>query len=401
MKWKKACDSSKTADSRALRILLRMPNWLGDAVMASAAFEILKAHFVNAKFSIIGTEASCGIYSRDLRVERVWVDRTKNAYVDSMESSDFRAESAESRGDSNDSNVDSTPAKNRAKKSRLRATMDFAREIRQSGAFDIAVNFTNSFFPALLIYLTGAKIRVGYARNMRGMLLNKKVKFIKGAHQVVLYANLANALVGEKLVDSRDFLESADSSADSRKNVAESLIDSMPLKLINRAVGGFKSGDRICIGINPGAAYGSAKRWEEPYFVEVVAHFLDENCEVFLFGTDAIRLPENLARNPHLHNLIGATNLAQLVDYIAMMDAFISNDSGPMHIAAALKVPLVAIFGSTDMRETSPWCKNAALLNKHLPCAPCKKRECPLKHHNCMKLITPDEVIESVQNILR
>lgn len=342
----------------AKRILLRLPNWLGDAVMISPAFELLKAHFANAKFVLIGTEGSCGIYARDLRVEKIFIDSTKIAQN----------------------------GRKNGFKNRIIATKNFANEIRAVGEIDIAVDWTNHFFSALLLYFTRAKIRVGYAKNGRGILLNKKPKFMRRIHQVALYLNLANTICGKKLIDS---------TLDSTK-----ILQFSPLKLISHKIKHFKS-ENLCIGINPGAAYGSAKRWEEKYFVEIILYFLAQRYEVFIFGNDAITLPAQIAQNPHLHNLIGKTTITELVDYIALMDIFISNDSGPMHIAAAFRVPLVAIFGATDSKETSPWVDNAVILDKHLSCAPCKKRECPLKHHNCMKLITPDEVIESVNKILR
>ena len=352
-------------DSRELKILLRLPNWLGDAVMVSPAFELLKARFKNAKFILVGTEASCGIYSRDLRVEKIFIDSTKKTQ---------------------------NGRKNNLK-NRFVATKKFASEIRESilqnadsvSKIDIAVDFTNHFFSALLIYLVGAKIRVGYTKNMRGLLLNRRVRFVQKLHQVASYLNLVNEICGKKLI----------------KNMSEISRESAPLRLENRAIKGFKSDDLLCIGINPGAAYGSAKRWEERYFVEIILHFLNNDCVVFVFGVDSVNLPESITQNPHFHNLIAQTSITELVDYIASMDIFISNDSGPMHIAAAFRVPLIAIFGATDSRETSPWVDNAVILDKHLPCAPCKKRECPLGHHNCMKLITPDEVIERVNKILR
>lgn len=343
----------------AKRILLRLPNWLGDAVMVSPAFELLKAHFDNAKFVLIGTDGSCGIYARDLRVEKIFIDSTK---------------------------ISQQGGKNNLK-NRFLATKKFAREIvAEVGEIDIAIDWTNHFFSALLIYLTRAKIRVGYAKNARRILLNKKPKFMRKIHQVALYLNLINEICGKKLIDS---------ALDSAK-----ILQFLPLKLISHKIKHFKS-ENLCIGINPGAAYGSAKRWEEKYFVEIILYFLAQRYEVFIFGNDAITLPAQITQNPHLHNLIGKTTITELVDYIALMDIFISNDSGPMHLAAAFRVPLIAIFGATDSKETSPWVDNAVILDKHLPCAPCKKRECPLKHHNCMKLITPDEVIESVNKILR
>lgn len=342
-----------TKNTESLRILLRLPNWLGDAVMVSPAFELLKEHFENARFSIIGTSASCGIYSRDLRIEKIFIDSTK---------------------------ISHDGHKNRLK-DRLIATKKFANKI---GSYDIAIDFTNHFFSALLIYFTKSKIRIGYTKNGRGILLNKKVRFKKGIHQVVSYLNIVNEVCGKKLIENMGFVS----------------CESAPLKLQNHIINGFKNDGKLCIGINPGAAYGSAKRWEEQYFVEIIMHFLKNDCAVFIFGNDVLNLPTDIAQNPHLHNLISKTTITELVDYIALMDIFISNDSGPMHIAAAFRVPLIAIFGATNSKETAPWVDNAIILDKHLPCAPCKKRECPLKHHNCMKLITPDEVIEGVNKIL-
>lgn len=350
------------------RILLRLPNWLGDAVMISPAFELLKAQFRDAKFVLVGTEASCGIYGRDLRVEKIFVDSTKKR-VDCLKRFAW---------------LNKVPLVGK-NANRFVATKDFAREIvAEMGEIDIAVDFTNHFFSALLLYFTHAKIRVGYAKNGRGILLNKKIWFVRGLHQVALYLNLVSEICGKKLI----------------KSIDSHLRESAPLKLQNRTIKGFKH-NNLCIGINPGAAYGSAKRWEEKYFVEIILYFLAQNYEVFIFGNDSLNLPPNIAQNPHLQNLIGKTTISELLDYIALMDIFISNDSGPMHIAAAFRVPLIAIFGATDSSETSPWVDNAVILDKHLPCAPCKKRECPLKHHNCMKLITPDEVIESVNALLR
>lgn len=340
-------------NTESLKILLRLPNWLGDAVMASPAFEMLKAHFPNATFSIVGTEASCGIFSRDLRVDKIFIDSTKI-----------------SQGRKNNL------------KNRIIATKKFANEI---GHHDIAIDFTNHFFSALLMYFTKAKMRLGYAKNGRGILLNKKIPFKKHIHQVALYLNLANAICGKKLIESSD---------------SKDLIESNPLHLISHSLKGFKSHNKPCIGINPGAAYGSAKQWEEKYFIEIILYFLNEGYEVFIFGNENVELPQNITQNPHFTNLIKKTSILELLDYIAVMDIFISNDSGPAHIAAAFKIPLIVIFGPTSAKETSPWCENAVILDKHLPCAPCKKRECPLKHHNCMKLITPDEVIECVHKML-
>ncbi|RDU62633.1 lipopolysaccharide heptosyltransferase II [Helicobacter sp. MIT 14-3879] len=330
-------------DYRELKILLRLPNWLGDSVMCSIAFEELKKHFPNAVFSIVGTNASCGIYERDYRIKNIFIDSTKKS------------------------------------KNRFFATNKLAKEI---GKHDIAISFSNTFFSALLMYLTKTGIRIGYAKNLRGIFLTKKVKFIKNIHQVLSYLNLVNELIDDNLIE---------------KNINPS----KSLKLISMDIKGFnKDYSKRYIGINPGASYGSAKRWEEKYFLEIIMNFLSsKDYVVFLFGNDDLLNTESI-NNKNFINLTNKTSITKLCDYISMMDLFITNDSGPMHIAASLNIPIIAMFGPTDSNETSPWNAKAILLNKHLPCSPCKKRICPLKHHNCMKLITPDEVIENAYKLL-
>lgn len=339
-------------DNRDLKILLRLPNWLGDSVMVSPAFEILKDYFKNAEFAILGTNVSCEIYKRDARVAKIYIDDTKK------------------------------------QNNRILATIALAKEI---GKYDIAIAFTNNFFSALLLYLTKTSIRVGYGKNCRSILLTHRVKFIKNLHQVESYANLVFSITNKNLI-----YKSSESN-----NIGH-------LKLISNRIKGFnKKEEKRYIGINAGAAYGSAKRWEEKYFVEVIAHFLKNDYIVVLFGSNNENSPQNIEnilqeyKCSNFINLVGKTTIMQLCDYISLMDLFITNDSGPMHIAASYNIPIIAIFGPTDSKETSPWMANAILLNKNLPCAPCKKRECPLVHHNCMKLISPDEVIENSYKLLK
>lgn len=336
-------------DTRKLRILLRLPNWLGDSVMASVAFERLKAHFPNATFSLVGTAVTCGIYERDSRVERIFIDKTKDS------------------------------------KNRLLATLRFAKII---GRHDISITFNNHFFAALLLFATKTPIRIGYGRNLRSFLLTKRPRFVRQIHQVVSYTNLINELCGGKIM-------------------LDNALEMGELRLISRQIPHFrKDYEKRYIGINAGAAFGSAKRWEERYFAEIIWYFLQNDCVVLLFGSkgDNLRNLEHLiAAYPkayNLINLIGETTICDLCDYMAVLDLLITNDSGPMHIAAAYQIPIIAIFGATDSRATSPWRANAILLDKHLPCAPCQKRICPLGHHNCMKLITPDEVIENANALL-
>jgi heptosyltransferase-2 len=156
------------------------------------------------------------------------------------------------------------------------------------------------------------------------------------------------------------------------------------------------------IGINPGATYGSAKRWYPEKFAEVGEFFKDYKLIIFGGpGEEAIAkdIEKNL-HHPDFVNLCGKLSIKELCEYIGGLKLFITNDSGPMHIAAAYNVPIVAIFGPTDYTETSPWSENYKIVTKNLECAPCKKRECPLKSHECMKSIKSDEVIKAAKELL-
>ncbi len=158
------------------------------------------------------------------------------------------------------------------------------------------------------------------------------------------------------------------------------------------------------LGINPGASYGSAKRWYPDSFAEV-AIALSEKYDIVIFGGPGeetiagdIESAIRKAGVENVENLAGKTTITELISRIAGLSWLVTNDSGPMHVASAYQIPTVALFGPTKHNETSQWHNpQGHLIRKEMDCAPCMKRSCPLKHHNCMKLITSDEVIEAIQ----
>ena len=156
------------------------------------------------------------------------------------------------------------------------------------------------------------------------------------------------------------------------------------------------------LGINPGATYGSAKRWYPEEFAKV-ANWLGKRYDVIIFGGPGEEgIAKDIEKNltiKNYKNLCGKLSIKELCEYIGGLDLFITNDSGPMHIAAAFQVPVVAIFGPTKYDETSPFNTKYKIVTKDLECAPCMKRECPLKHHNCMKLITAKDVIKAAEEL--
>jgi heptosyltransferase II len=157
------------------------------------------------------------------------------------------------------------------------------------------------------------------------------------------------------------------------------------------------------LGINPGATYGASKRWYPEQFAKV-AIALSNNFDIIIFGSQdeqsfAKKIEHYLTKNNinNYLNLAGKTSIAELNQHISSLDIFLTGDSGPMHIAASLQIPTIAIFGPTNSIETSQW-KNekAVVIKKNLDCQPCMKRVCPLKHHNCMKLIDASDVINAI-----
>ncbi|MCZ6103058.1 lipopolysaccharide heptosyltransferase II [Campylobacter ureolyticus] len=156
------------------------------------------------------------------------------------------------------------------------------------------------------------------------------------------------------------------------------------------------------LGLNPGASYGSAKRWYPEYFAEVGIALKDKYDIIIFGGKNEEKICDEisniLSKNKINHkNLCTKTSIKELCQNIAGLSLFITNDSGPMHIAASYKVPTIAFFGPTKFNETSPY-KNqkAKILHLNLDCMPCMKRECPLKTHECMKNLTPKMVIECI-----
>ncbi|MCG3661451.1 glycosyltransferase family 9 protein [Aliarcobacter butzleri] len=157
------------------------------------------------------------------------------------------------------------------------------------------------------------------------------------------------------------------------------------------------------LGINPGATYGSAKRWYPEEFAKIAIE-MSKKYDIVIFGgpaeTNIAKDIENeLVSNgiTNYQNLAGKTTIPELIEKIAGLDLFITNDSGPMHIAAAYKVKTIAIFGPTKFTETNQWNNpNGEIVTKNLDCAPCMKRVCPLKHHNCMKNITAADVLNVI-----
>jgi len=241
------------------------------------------------------------------------------------------------------------------------------KNIQSLGCFDYFISYRSSIRSRLLSFFVKAK---------------KKVNFSKGkyktGHQVEKYSDFINNFFN---------------------------VNKPPKDLVLFNTGKSRINTKLKkIGINPGAAYGSAKRWTKDGFIEVISVLAEKN-KVIIFGSeDEQSFLSDFSNYKNLRNisdLTGKTNIFELINEIADLDLFITGDSGPMHIAAAFKVPTVSIFGPTKHSETSQW-KNekSIIIKENLDCQPCMRRECPLKHHNCMELIKSEKVIKESLSLL-
>jgi len=261
------------------------------------------------------------------------------------------------------------------------SVFDISRKLRRE-KYDLGVLLTNSFSSACCFYLGKVKRRLGYAVDWRSLLLTDRMEppEIK-IHQIDFYKHLLQPLGILK------------SETPPRLYLLENEEEAAKALLYQR---GYRSGQAL-IGINPGAAYGSAKCWPPERFRALAHVFLqDPDLAIVFFGDAQSRdlvnkicdgLPERVI------NLAGATNLRQLACLIKNCDVLVTNDSGPMHVGAALRTPIVALFGSTDDLITGPWNQKEGVINKHLCCSPCFKRTC-FGDFRCMYKIEVEEVAQ-------
>lgn len=330
------------------KIVVRMPNWIGDLVMGLPILEDLREAYPEAYIAVICSGSQGDVLSGNPHVDEVISFSRKKRFFPLTNSGE-----------------------------------SLIKTIRK-GHFDLSINLTNSFSSAWLFWSGNVRKRVGFFRFHRMLLQNTNVRNPKHKdkqHLVKTYKALLAAIgIEESSTKPQIYIESK-----------------------AKAIG------KTRIGINPGAAYGSAKCWLPERFCEVARRLVEDipNVEVVLYGdkgsspvVDKIveGLPKRMLESGSVINMACKTTLKELIAEIAGLDAFLTNDSGPMHIAAALQTPLVALFGSTNDIATGPY-KWGSVIHKRVECSPCYKRVCPIDFR-CMKRIEVDEVLQEVKRAL-
>ncbi len=322
-----------------MRILIVLPNWLGDAIMATPAIELLAKYYPHTKFTFVGSYVSIEALKHHPLCEQAVIDETKKA------------------------------------PNRFLATYKLAKQL---GEFHLAITFRDQLHSSLLLRFTGTVICIARRSWHSMFLLSHTPKISTSQHLVKQYAQLA-------MSDTDQW--------DGTMGRLALYIDK-------------KEFEKPTLGINAGATYGSAKRWYPERFAEVAAFFANKYDIIIFGGPNEVAMAQEIEQNLKIlginnyTNLAGKTTIEELCSHIGGCSLFITNDSGPMHVAAAYQVPTVAIFGPTKYKETSQWMNEKSIIVRHdLKCSPCMKRECPLGHHECMKNIAASEVIEAAKKL--
>ncbi len=330
------------------KILVRGTNWIGDAVMTTPALGAIRSAFPRAEIVLLANPAVSELMQNHPSCDRVIVYDKKGAHK------------------------------------------GIGGLLRLSGAlagedFDLAVLLQNAIEAAIIAFAARIGTRAGYRTDGRGFLLTHGVPVSEEAlrlHHTQYYLNML-AMLGIPVHEPHLSLF----CTDGEKRAARRLL-----------------GEGRWLGINPGAAFGSAKRWYPERFAEVADRLASEyRFKVLLLGgpgeTEIGAAIENAMGTAPL-NMIGKTSVREAMALMSCMDLVVTNDSGPMHVAAAFDRPLVALFGPTDHTTTSPVCSNYRIVRADTECAPCLKRQCPTDHR-CMTAISVEMVLDAVDRVMR
>jgi len=341
------------------RTLIISPNWIGDAVMAQPLLQLLRAAHPERPIDVLAPPA----------VSPVW---RQVAEVDEVLETPFRHGALQ-----------------------LKQRWQFARLLRQRGYADAYI-LPNTIKYALIPWLAGIKQRVGYKGESRyGMINIMHHDEVPPRPMVPFYAALAKPPVTVQGPGLRAALP--------RPRLAVSAVQ---IAAVNERHAIDPA--RPLLALAPGAEFGAAKRWPAQHFAGLAKAVLerDPSTQIALLGSpkDHAACAEVAAGLPDgttVFNLAGATSLAEAIALIARAAAVVANDSGLLHIASALNRPVLALYGPTDPDHAPPFSDLAASISLRLDCSPCKQRECPLGHHDCMVKLTPDLAWQRLQPMLQ
>jgi len=343
-------------------IVVRVPNWIGDAVMCLPALMDLRDHFPHAKITILARPTIGEMLSGHPGVDEVMI----------------YAHQSEHKG--------------------LIGLLNLVRLVRRK-QFDRAVLFQNAFEAAVIAWAAGIPSRIGYATDGRKWLLSESAPRPDRTplHHTRYYQRLVMTITHSA---GKDRAPQLFLSPEGKSGCVRKFPDV------------FAPSDGMLIGINPGSVYGSAKRWMSERFAEVgdmLVERITKECSgtpparcVLIGGKGEEVLGQNISRRMRYKPMVlsGKTTIQELMGVLSRCSLLVTNDTGPMHVAQALGVPVTAVFGSTDPRTTGPHGQAQGVVKAAVRCAPCLLRACPIDHR-CMTQVSVEQVVEVALSQIR
>jgi heptosyltransferase-2 len=339
-------------DLHPKNIVVKMPNWIGDAVMATPILQDLRSRYLFARITALCLPAIAQLLKNDPNLTEILSYQKPSGWIRRAEHTDII-------------------------------------EPLKKGEYDLGILLTNSFSSAWWFWRGNVKERIGFSTHLRSLLLTQPVTLPANEekqHLVKTYKKLLEPLGMATSETGPALYLSQEDHQYAREFLARHQVQK----------------NDIIVGINPGAAYGLAKCWLPERFREVTLNLIKDTrvCVIYFGDQASAALVDQicLGMPSRVINAAGKTHLNELMALIGSCSVFLTNDSGPMHIASALNIPLLALFGSTNENKTGPY-NGGSVIHKHVKCSPCYKKVCPIDFR-CMKQISAEEVYEKLKNMI-
>ena len=338
-----------------MNILIIGPSWVGDMVMAQTLFMCLQQRHPDCNIDVLAPDWSRPILQRMPEVRQALSFPLGHGVLD------------------------------------LAARRKIGKQLK--GQYDQAILLPNSLKSALTPFFAGIPVRTGWKGEMRYGLLSDLRVLDKQRYPLMIERFMALAYPPN--TDLPKPYPRPSLQIDSAER--DSALTAFALQL----------GDRPVLALCPGAEFGDAKRWPAKHYAEVAEAKIRQGWQVWIFGSkndhpggEEIRQFLIPGLREEVYNLAGETSLAQAIDLMSCATAVVSNDSGLMHVAAALNLPLVAVYGSTSPEFTPPLAEKVAMVRTGIDCSPCFDRTCRFGHYDCLRLLKPALVIDALTELV-
>ncbi len=335
-----------------MKFLIVGPAWVGDMIMSQTLYKYIKQLHPDAIIDVLAPQATVALLAL--------MPEVRNAITVELGHGQFN----------------------------LVTRYQLGKKLRAE-KYDHAIVTPNSFKSALTPFFANIPQRTGWLGEQRYILLNDARRLDKQKYPLMIQRFAALAINKHEALPEQlpfpKFLMNAE-------HVSQALDVVLGQKTINKPI----------LALCPGAEFGPAKRWPYEYYAAVAQQKVAEGWAVWLFGSpkeaEAATIIQQATNNACV-DVIGKTTLLQAISLLSLTSAVICNDSGLMHVAAALDKPLVVVYGSSSPKFTPPLSQQVKMLSLNLDCSPCFKRECPLGHLHCLKKLMPEQVLNAIQEL--